>query len=696
MASALTQAAVDKKVDFSVVELLRSFNAQLSIGARQGEASLADVEEALLYMERIGVLKIEGGFMVIYNTMQLQRQVARPPRQFGKDQYRLLDEFYRQRIQQIHIVGEYANMMVRDYDAAMRFVSDYFLMDYRQFVGKYFKGERRTQISKNITPAKYNQVFGGLSAAQRRIIDDKESRCIVVAAGPGSGKTRVLVHKLASLLLMEDVKHEQLLMLTFSRAAATEFKKRLIGLVGGAAHFVDIKTFHSYSFDLIGRQGSLEEADSVVRRAAEMIENGEVEPSKVAKSVLVIDEAQDMGSDDFRLVQALMRQNEEMRVIAVGDDDQNIYAFRGSDSRHLQSLLADHGATLYELTDNYRSDRAIVAYANRFVQQLHGRMKQTPIVAVSQAEGVVEEANADSPEFEIQNSSASGSTAVLTVTNEQTLQVAHLLGQQGMHVRLIQSTDGFRFVNLAEFRYFFKQLDAAADGAISHDQWQQAKQRTEQQYATSSCLRAMRQFFADFEATHRTFYRSDLREFALESGYDDFIAADAGTVFVSTIHKAKGREFDTVHLILDGVKNPDNEMLRAIYVGITRARHRLCIHRAAPFLSESPTISLSLSMRDVWLDYFRSRKAQVLALRSGDRLRYADGFLAAADGTPIASLSNAMRDRIRQLEAKGYAVAGAEVSFILAWRPRTEQQEVAVCLANLLLVRDLPSSCSPI
>ena len=682
----LTEAATEKAtvstnrlVTFSMVELLNQYNStrQVSVFDSASKANLGDVEEALLYLSKAELLKIEGGFMVIYNTMQLQRNVERT-RRYGKEQYRLLDEFYRQRIQQIHIVGEYANMMVRNYDAAMQFVSDYFLMDYHAFIGKYFKGERRTQITKNITPAKYEQIFGTLSPKQREIIDDKQSKYIVVAAGPGSGKTRVLVHKLASLLLMEDIKHEQLLMLTFSRAAATEFKKRLIELVGGAAHYVDIKTFHSYSFDLIGRNGSLEEADSVVRRAAEMIEKGEVEESKIAKSVLVIDEAQDMGSDDFRLVKALMQQNEEMRVIAVGDDDQNIYSFRGSDSAHLKSLIVDYQVTLYELTDNYRSDQAVVDYANRFVLQIPNRMKQTPIVAVSKDKGSVSQCS----EFEI---NGTGTTAVLTVTNEQTLQVAHLLRQQGKHVRLIQAADGFRFVNLAEVRYFFKQLGQTDDGSITAEQWAEAKRRTEEAYATSSCLGALRQFFADFEATHKSYYRSDLREFALESNIEDFIAAEGNTVFVSTIHKAKGREFDNVHLLLSGIQRMDDDMLRAIYVGITRAKHNLHLYNDVSFLTSQPSIVLSLSMRDVWLDYFRHRKEQVLRLRSGDKLGYAEGYLLNQQGQRIASLSNAMRDRIRELESKNYSVADVEVSYVIAWRPREEQQEVAICLANIVL-----------
>ena len=70
-------------------------------------------------------------------------------------------------------------------------------MDYRRFIAKYFKGDRVGEIARNLTPAKYHQLFGQLSARQMEIIADRESRCNVVAAGPGSGKTRVMVHKLA-------------------------------------------------------------------------------------------------------------------------------------------------------------------------------------------------------------------------------------------------------------------------------------------------------------------------------------------------------------------------------------------------------------------------------------------------------------------------------------------------------------------
>ena len=575
-------------------------------------------------------------------------------------------------------MGEYANLMVRDYDAALRFVTDYFTLDFRKFINQYFKEERRAQIDKNITPAKYNKLFGELSNRQCEIIDDKESKYIVVAAGPGSGKTRVLVHKLASLLLLEDVKHEQLLMLTFSRAAATEFKKRLIELVGNAAHYVDIKTFHSYSFDLIGKQGSLDEAKDVVRRAAEMIENGEVEQSKIAKSVLVIDEAQDMGADDFKLVQALMHQNEEMRVIAVGDDDQNIYAFRGSDSKYMQSLVTEEKAKLYEMTDNYRSSKAVVDCANRFVKRLSGRIKHTLIQSATGEEGkVMTLKSLLDAEIKVQ-----GSTAILTRTNEETMQVAYELEQLGLHATVAQSMGGFRFGNLAEVRFFLKQL-GKDEISISKEKWQEAKRRTLDTYALSTCLNVMKHFFTDFEATRQVYYRSDLREYIFESNIEDFIAADNQSVFVSTIHKAKGREFDTVYLLSPIPDGRDINDMRAYYVGLTRAKRNLYLVPNPP--AEYSSISIALNMHDVILNFFKGRKDIVLRLRSGDSLQYQDGYLLNKQGVNIIALSASGKDKLKVWTDKDYEVTNAKVSYTLAWRPQGSETEYAVCLANIIL-----------
>lgn len=114
-------------------------------------------------------------------------------------------------------------------------------------------------------------------------------------------------------------------MVTFSRAAVTEFRQRLYELIGNPADFIEIKTFHSYCFDLIGRGGNLGTADTVVKDASEMIANGDVEIGRITKTVLAIDEAQDMDENEYRLITALMMErNDDLRVVALGDDDRNL------------------------------------------------------------------------------------------------------------------------------------------------------------------------------------------------------------------------------------------------------------------------------------------------------------------------------------------------------------------------------------
>lgn len=698
-------------VQFSVVELLNDLKAQgQTFFESLDDLQLEDVEESLLYLSKIGALKLEGGFLVLYNAMNIRRLKDNKLR-YKQEDYRMLNEFYRQKIQQVHIVGEYANLMVRDYDAALQYVHDYFQMDYKAFVQKYFKGERVEQIERNITSKKYEQLFNQLSKKQMQIISDKESRVIVVAAGPGSGKTRVLVHKLASLLLLEDVKHEQLLMLTFSRAAATEFKQRLMGLIGNAAHFVEIKTFHSYAFDLLGRIGNLEDAKDVVGRAARMISEGEVEPNRIGKTVLVVDEAQDMSSEEFALVRALMSVNDEMRVIAVGDDDQNIYEFRGSDSNYMRQLLADDKSTFVEMTENYRSTQHVVAFANAFVKGIHNRMKQTPILSMSKDEGtVVVTHHASHIMFQrvvsdLLRQRNSGTISVLTHTNEEAVILVALLRKHGLRSKLIQSMDGFRFWNMAEVRLFLKYIERDTHTPIVTDEvWNEAKRKTFQAYATSSSLPYLKRCIDLFEKINKAKYLTDFKELVFESTTEDFCDTSDADVVVSTIHKSKGCEFDDVYMLVSQPQHVTDSEMRSYYVGMTRARKRLFIYTNSTLFDRLPAdihqvdqtpyvfpdeVMLQLSHKDVNLGFFKSRKKEILSLRSGEKLCFANNLLYVPNNQqPVAQLSQKMQAELAQWALKGYLVSSATIRFVVAWKPKDapkDEKEHAVLLLDLEL-----------
>ena len=79
-----------------------------------------------------------------------------------------------------------------------------------------------------------------------------------------------------------------------------------------------------------------------------------------------------------------------MRVIAVGDDDQNIYESRGSDSSYMYRLTQESGSTFVEMTENYRSARHPVDFANGFLKAIDKRIKSAPIISMRKEEGWVE------------------------------------------------------------------------------------------------------------------------------------------------------------------------------------------------------------------------------------------------------------------------------------------------------------------
>lgn len=698
-------------IEFSVHELKNAY--ETSSNLFKLSVNLDDIEDTLFYLSRIEAIKIEGGFLVVYNRLTIERTEQNNKKQYTKEDYMKLHQFYENKVQQIHIVGEYAKKMVTDYKDALQFVEDYFQLNYASFLNKYFRGSRQNEIKQNITPSKFRQLFGELSPAQLSIIKDNETQHILVAAGPGSGKTRVLVHKLASLLLMEDVKHEQLLMVSFSRAAATEFKKRLIKLIGNAAFYIEIKTFHSYCFDLLGKIGNIDNSDKIVRNTIEKIRNNEVEVSRITKTVLVIDEAQDMDKDEFELIQALMEQNEDMRVIAVGDDDQNIYEFRGSSSKYLEQFVRVNNAKQHELIENYRSKSNLVDFTNQFVETIANRLKTAPIIARQIDLGKIkivrhQSANLINPIVnDILSTALKGTSCVLTKTNEEALQITGLLLKHKMQAKLIQTNDGFSLYNLDETRYFLNELNLTEDTyTIDDDTWLQAKRALVAKYRNSTNFDIIKNIVKDFESTNtKAKYKSDLEVFIRESKLEDFFNENGETIFVSTIHKAKGKEFDNVFLILENVNTTTDEAKRQLYVAMTRAKQNLTIHHNSnlfehyraeglEYIENGDThqppaeLAMHLSFKDVWLDYFIGRQNAVEQLISGDDLTLHDNVCRDKSGRTVLKFSKQFTRQLEIMKAKNYRLKSAKVNFIVYWTKDEIGEEIKIVLPELYFERN--------
>lgn len=408
-------------------------------------------------------------------------------------------------------------------------------------------------------------------------------------------------------------------------------------------------------------------------------------------------------------------------MIAVGDDDQNIFEFRGSDSQYMYRLSKINGGRLIEMTDNFRSSKHIIAAANDFAKGITHRLKTLPCIAVSNEDGRVEvvehpaignnrqqlymfEPVAD----EITNRRRTGSCCILTQTNEEAVTVLAMLHKRGIKGQLVQSMDGMRFWNLAEARYFIryinKNMKSGVSPAITDRLWEEAKSRTFDKYAESKSLVYLKRCIQTFEETNMNRYFSDLRDFMFESDVEDFCDLTHAEVVVSTIHKAKGKEFDNVIMLVKSPQHPTDDILRRYYVAMTRARHSLYIHTDGKLFNDiradrhiidrkefamPADIILQMSHKDVNLNFFASHKQEILSLRSGAPLFYHDHLFSNPDtGHDIAMMSQKMQDKLKLWKGKGYKVVSAGIRFIVAWKPKgaaRDEKESAVILIDLCI-----------
>lgn len=103
-------------------------------------------------------------------------------------------------------------------------------------------------------------LLGGLNDAQREAVccvDRADApNHVIISAGPGTGKTRTLTHRIAYLVLQRSVAPEAILAITFTNKAAAEMAERLRALLGTRSAGITVKTFHAFAADLLRVHGA--------------------------------------------------------------------------------------------------------------------------------------------------------------------------------------------------------------------------------------------------------------------------------------------------------------------------------------------------------------------------------------------------------------------------------------------------------
>jgi len=265
------------------------------------------------------------------------------------------------------------------------------------FIDRYF-GDRKEVVQRAITHEAYQRIVDELhNPVQQAVVAAPEGDNLLILAGPGSGKTRAVVHRVAYLVRVQRVRPQSILVLCFNRLAAVQLKQRLRELVGKAGARVTVLTYHALAMRMTGSSfaerssGDGDIAFSEMIPAATRILRGEQPVAGLPEDdvrdrllagyhYVLVDEYQDIDAEQYELISALTGRTSadsehKLSILAVGDDDQNIYSFRGANVEYIRRFQADYQAHVHYLLDNYRSSANIITAANQLIALNSDRMK---------------------------------------------------------------------------------------------------------------------------------------------------------------------------------------------------------------------------------------------------------------------------------------------------------------------------------
>lgn len=472
-----------------------------------------------------------------------------------------------------------------------------------------------------------------LNEAQRQAVNHQGSHLIIVA-GPGTGKTHTVTHRIIQTLaaLKQD---QKILAITFTNKAANEMRMRLERATSSYWRQATVGTFHRFALSLLRefseftplqkdfqitlpsdiqslteeifpkknpleRKKILEEIswvkstklvvesnedyqryhkflrarglidfDDILREALVLLENEEVLQKVQARyRHIFVDEYQDINLVQVALLKMLV--GEGVLITAIGDPNQSIYGFRGSQVKFFNQFQEDFpGAKTLFLNENYRSTANLLNASFQVIAK-DNTQKVPDVVAKIYDEGrlVIHEAATDRAEAEY-------------VVH----QIEHLVGGVSMY-----SQDSNRIANHATAQRSFGDIAILYRMNAQKNVLIEALDHLGIPYSVASkSVGVPLAGTLSGQGQALPLQQEQIDEQILNS-FEETLDYKIEKVSLLTLHAAKGLEFPVVFIVgcearllpldINELKGDSSEERRLFYVGMTRAKEQLYLTRA--------------------------------------------------------------------------------------------------------------------
>ena len=627
-------------VQFSLESLRDSVRQDMTLDINEGK-ELAAIERGLLFLHEQHAIILQHGLAVFRQAMTLKLNKESQKRRYNKADYDPLSRHYKARVTQVHVMNEYVRLGLQKMTLALRLVQDYFEKDNVDFLKTYFRGKK-----KLLDLATSEQSLKGIVESlgnphQQAIVQAPVDKNMLVLAGPGSGKTRVVVHRCAYLLRVMRVRPYSILVLCYNHSAAVTLRKRLYELLGHSAREITVQTFHSLAMRLTGtsfhqdRKSASPDSfnfDHQIPKATALL-RGDIPLPGIAGDLIrekllagfqhvLVDEYQDIDEQQYEMISAIAGRmltdgEQKLSILAVGDDDQSVYGFRDANVKFIRQFERDYQADRLYLVQNYRSTSHIIEAANSVIVANRDRMKGSLDIAVNESRKSYSAGGA----LEKTDPVSQGKVQLLSCRNltEQTLAVAQelqrlkaLLPDLNWSDCAVLARKGIGEPELMHIRSAFEEADIPVSLPLDGDQnlplfrirefdtLLQCLSEKRECLATSKQLRNWIDEFKLCASPWKHKMLALLENWKQETG-DVELPVSAFSAYVvdalrearreqrlgdgvhlGTVHGSKGTEFRVV-VLLDGgwrirkESNEEEEERRLFYVGMTRAMEQLII-----------------------------------------------------------------------------------------------------------------------